>query len=634
MERIAPANSEVEKVTATALRTERPSWIRMVLATVLPVAVAFILEFLFWSRDIRWSLFYIAIFIASWLGGFRSGLSATVLSTSLMWWFFTPPRHQLIKPNPRHYIAALAFLGIGVTVSSLHRRLRLRTGELAKALLDSRALAARLEGALRDLEESRRFLQAILDHSPNGIVIKSLDGRYLVTNKGLESMTGISTTESLGKTDFDLFPPGVAERFRANDQRVLETRAPLVTEERPRRPEGRVMLVSKFPLRDEHSEVFALCAIWTDITERKQTEEALKQTTRDLRNAQRVAHVGSWQWDRRTGMNYWSEELYEIFGQDPRRPPPKLLNPDAHLFSPETAVQMSEAAQKLFDTGEPIELELEVMRPDGSRRWVSAHAAPVRDEHGEIIGMDGTAADITHVKALQRMREEWTSVIAHDLRQPIGVIAMAANFLPTLRGGAPMTREEREFMERIRSATNTLARMVDDLLDMSLLEANRLKLERKWCDPAELVTEAVDRAMHAAGTKRVRVSSPRNLPQVHVDPMRIGQVLGNLLSNAVKYGDDAHDILVRVDRHDGDIEITVTNHGHGIAPEELPRLFDRFARARTTRGSGVPGLGLGLYISKGVVQAHGGRLWAESTLEKTTSFHFSLPVSVATREAA
>jgi len=169
---------------------------------------------------------------------------------------------------------------------------------------------------------------------------------------------------------------------------------------------------------------------------------------------------------------------------------------------------------------------------------------------------------------------------------------------------------------------------------MSLLEANRLKLERKWIDPASVVTDAVDRTMQTAGTKRVRVSSPRHLPQIYVDPLRIEQVLGNLLSNAVKYGDKEHDILVRVDRYDGAIEVSVTNHGNGIDPAELPRLFDRFARSSATRGTGVPGLGLGLYISKGVIEAHGGRLWAESVPGETTAFHITLPIAAATKEAA
>ena len=772
MERTRSGDSSIERATAKALAGERASWVRVVLAAVLPVLTAFLAETFFWSANVRWSLFYLAVFLSSWLGGFRSGVSATVLSTALMWWFFTPPRHELVKGDLRHYMAAFIFVVMGVVISGLHRRLRRRNREVAQALMESRKLTERLQhalderrlfkaliencsdfisiasaegkliylnpagrrlvglapdyrvntidrvdfypvglravpeliekelretgrwrgesrlrhwetgrsipvsdtqflirdpdsarvlgigmiardislakqhrdelekanrrlsDALRDLAESQRFLQAILDHSPNGIIIKSLDGRYLVINKGLESLTGMSAIESLGKTDFDLFPRPVAERFRANDKIVLDTRAPLITEECPRIDnDGRVMLVSKFPLLNEKGEVFAICAIWTDITERKHTEEALRQTTRDLRAAQHVAHVGSWRWDRRTETNIWSEEMFLIFGQDPHRPPPRLLAPDSRIFTAESMERLRPAVDRLLATGEPYETDLELVRPDGSRRWVSARGEAVRDERGQIIAMDGTAADITHVKALQRMREEWTSVIAHDLRQPIGVIAMASDFLPTIHPGG-MNAEERTFMDRIRSASRTLARMVDDLLDMSLLEANRLKLERKWVDPKSMVAECVARLSSVNANGRVKVAAPRNLTPLYVDPMRIGQVLDNLVSNAVKYGDKEHEIVVQLDRHDSEVEISVTNHGKGIEPEELPRLFDRFARSRETRGSGVPGLGLGLYISKGVVDAHGGRLWAESVPGNTTTFHVALPTAISAKEAA
>jgi signal transduction histidine kinase len=116
--------------------------------------------------------------------------------------------------------------------------------------------------------------------------------------------------------------------------------------------------------------------------------------------------------------------------------------------------------------------------------------------------------------------------------------------------------------------------------------------------------------------------------------MRIGQALGNLLTDTVNCGDEEHDILVRLDHRDGEIEISVTNPGWGVLPAELPHLFDRVACAKPTRGSGVPGMGPGLYILKGVVEAHGGRPLADSVPGKTTSFHLSLPLTAANREAA
>jgi signal transduction histidine kinase len=175
--------------------------------------------------------------------------------------------------------------------------------------------------------------------------------------------------------------------------------------------------------------------------------------------------------------------------------------------------------------------------------------------------------------------------------------------------------------------------MVDDLMDMSLLEANRLKLERAWIDPEQLVRETVERLQPLLGARiEERASGPP--ASLYIDAMRIDQVLGNLLTNAVKHGDAKSPIEVHLHRAGGKVEIAVTNSGRGIESSELPRLFDRFARSKTTQGSGVKGLGLGLYISKGIVEAHGGRIWADSVPGKTTTFHLSLPVPVPQLQAA
>ena len=188
-------------------------------------------------------------------------------------------------------------------------------------------------------------------------------------------------------------------------------------------------------------------------------------------------------------------------------------------------------------------------------------------------------------------------------------------------------------LQHIQSATHALKRMVDDLLDMSLLEAHRLKLERKWIDLHDTVREAVSRHSRLIGA-RVKLELDGPPATVFADPMRIEQVLGNLLSNAVKYGDQRSGVEVRVSVGDGEVTIAVTNFGAGIAPEDLPRLFDRFMRSKMTRATGVRGLGLGLYISKAIVEAHGGRMWVDSVTGQHTTFYFGLPAKAARLEAA
>ena len=210
---------------------------------------------------------------------------------------------------------------------------------------------------------------------------------------------------------------------------------------------------------------------------------------------------------------------------------------------------------------------MEIKRPDGTTRWIATRGDAVRNERGEIVAVAGTAQDITELKELQRQRDEWTSVMAHDLRQPIGVITMAASALPEVHAAAP--DKENELVARIASAAKGLARLVDDLLDLSLLEARRLRLDRHWIKPHMLVRETVERLAHVSNGNHVTVTAGQGLDEVCVDQMRIGQVLGNLISNAVKYGDKGSDIGVRIEQHDTEVEIAVQNRGPGIPADEI-----------------------------------------------------------------
>jgi signal transduction histidine kinase len=168
---------------------------------------------------------------------------------------------------------------------------------------------------------------------------------------------------------------------------------------------------------------------------------------------------------------------------------------------------------------------------------------------------------------------------------------------------------------------------------MSLLEAHRLKLEQQWADPEVLVRETVEKLPQPVVARtKIRANGPR--VSVYIDPMRIEQVLGNVLSNAAKYGDSNAAIEVRLERTDGEVEISVTNYGKGIEPGDLSRLFDRFVRSKMTEHSAVRGLGLGLYISKGIVESHGGRMWADSVPGKSTTFHITLPATMPRQQAA
>ncbi|MGZ3423618.1 MAG: ATP-binding protein [Polyangiales bacterium] len=271
--------------------------------------------------------------------------------------------------------------------------------------------------------------------------------------------------------------------------------------------------------------------------------------------------------------------------------------------------------------------ELVVRRADGGAVPVAVSAAPVRDRDGAIVGATMIVQDLTTQKELERLREEWSSIIAHDLRQPVSVINAAAQLLPRLHKGA-VSPDELKTVQRIAAATTTLRRMVDELMDSSRLEAHRMQIEARPISLPPLIRDVVERTPEIAERCELHVD-PAAATRVAADPQRIEQVFSNLVSNAAKYATPASPIRVDVAPRGEEIEVTVTNRGRGIDPDELPQLFSRFRRSRETRKTGVPGLGLGLYICKGLIEAHHGRIWAESVPGDTTSFHFTLPLAHA-----
>jgi PAS domain S-box-containing protein len=274
--------------------------------------------------------------------------------------------------------------------------------------------------------------------------------------------------------------------------------------------------------------------------------------------------------------------------------------------------------------GETVAPEEELLRqPDGREVRVLVSAVPILVD-GAIVGAVVAYEDVTRLRELERLRDEWTSIIAHDLRQPIAAIAGYAQLLQRQLGTAPGERGGR-IAERLLGAARTLDRMVGDLLASSLVDARHLDLRREAVDPVALVREVAERVSPASPERPIRVVAVGAVPSIVADATRIGQVVENLLRNAVAYGHAGTEIVVEVAARDDAVEVAVTNHGDGIGPEEMPRLFGRFARTARARSERVEGLGLGLYISKGLVEAHGGRIWAESTPGETTTFRFSLP---------
>lgn len=224
-----------------------------------------------------------------------------------------------------------------------------------------------------------------------------------------------------------------------------------------------------------------------------------------------------------------------------------------------------------------------------------------------------------------RARDEVLGVVSHDLRNPISAIAMCARVLEESPPDEPARRVE--LLHTIRESTDWMNHLIQDLLDVANIDRGRLALEVRKHEPSQLALQAMHMFELEAREHGITVEAklPTNLPLVSADGARVVQVLGNLMRNAIKFTPRGGTITIAAERHDGSVQFSVTDTGRGIAAENVTRIFDRYWQS--SDGARARGSGLGLSIAKGIVEAHGGRIWVHSTLGGGSTFAFTVQVA-------
>jgi len=245
-----------------------------------------------------------------------------------------------------------------------------------------------------------------------------------------------------------------------------------------------------------------------------------------------------------------------------------------------------------------------------------------RDEIGQLARAFNAMAQ--GLARLEEVRRNMVTDVAHELRTPLSNVR---GYLEALRDG--VMAPEPEIIESVYEEAMLLNHLVDDLQDMSLADAGQLRLDRRPVEPEEMLRRAVKAAQGQATARSsvLRLDLPAELPLVDADPRRIEQVLGNLLDNALAHTPPGGEIVTAARATEGEVEISVSDTGKGIPPEQLPYIFERFYRVDRSRSRATGGTGLGLAIARQLVERHGGQIRVESQVGRGTQFTFTLPVA-------
>ena len=314
---------------------------------------------------------------------------------------------------------------------------------------------------------------------------------------------------------------------------------------------------------------------------------------------------------------------------------------------PEDRANCAEAWQRAVRSGERLDIEARLVQAAGGYRWHLGRARPVRDGEGRLVRWVGTWTDVDDLKRLNaldaqaqlnaqaaraeaeaanRAKDEFLAMISHELRTPLGAILIWSQLLRNEQmDEAGMARA----LGMIERSTKTLTKLIDDLLDVSRIIAGKLRLEVRPVQLGPVVEAALEAAQPDAEAKSLRIERRIDAKPLTVsgDPVRLQQVVGNLLSNAIKFTPEGGRLELRLEATGTHARIMVTDTGSGISPDFLPYIFERFRQADSTSTRRNKGLGLGLAISRHLVELHGGTIEASSPGEgQGSTFTVTVPL--------
>jgi len=505
--------------------------------------------------------------------------------------------------------------------------------------------------------------------------------RYVRLNRAGEDLIGWPKETFIGKNDYDLWPRAQAEFFAEKDRETLKGKMIDVAEESIQTHfQGvRTLHTKKVPILDAAGHPLYLLGISEDITERKRIEkeqqflaEVSVALSASLEYEQTLANVA-----RLAVLNFADWSAVQVIDDEGQLGRVKVAsaNPDqaalcALLEQMPRDRDLPHLMQSVIDTRRPVVVErvtrpyiesvargpahLQALMATGVTSFVAVPLLMRGQPLGalflgsstltHVMGQgdlrlaealaDRAAAAIENARLYRssvhatHLRDQVLGVVAHDLRNPLS--AIMAQLWALRRHGAESERRAVKPAEVIERAAKRMNRLIQDLLDVAVIESGQLTIERAQLAPRDLIVGAVEmqRPLASASSLELRVDLDGDLPDIWGDKDRLLQVFENLIGNAIKFTKAGGSITVGAALRDHEVTFRVADTGSGIMPENLPRVFDRFWQASA---SGRSGAGLGLPITKGIVEAHRGRIWVESVAGSGSTFFFTIPTAFATR---
>lgn len=501
------------------------------------------------------------------------------------------------------------------------------------------------------LKTADQTFRVFIEKMNEGAVTLNRDGIIIYSNTKFASIVKMPLQRVIGLAFATFIPEGCIDRFKNIFDSAWENDCKEEIDIQDKNGDRTCCLISCNTI--EMEEGISLSLIITDLTAQKETQQRLEQQNKELDEARGKAdkmndllettvrertkdllisrehfklladHMASMTWTNKPDGNfdYFNRRWHDYTGLTLEESQGAGWKAALHPDDVEPTLARFNAA---LISGEVYEVENRYRKMDGSYRWYLNRAVPLKKEDGEIIFWVGTATDIDDQKKELERKDEFIGVASHELKTPLTGLKGYLQLMAALSKDelAPRTKT---FLEKATASIHKLQHLVDDLLDVSKINAGRLNYKLETLDLKETLGLYIENVTYMYPEFEFEVHNDTDM-KVKGNTERLEQVFMNLVNNAVKYAKDDKRIIIQTSKEHGHARVGITDFGIGLRKEQQKHIFDRFYRVDDKKYT-TSGLGMGLYISSQIINTHGGSIGVESEFGKGSSFYFNLPLS-------
>jgi PAS domain S-box-containing protein len=483
-------------------------------------------------------------------------------------------------------------------------------------------LEMRVHERTRELSETRDYLNNLFNYANAPIIVWNPGLEITRFNHAFERLTGRSADEVLGKKVDILFPDDSRKESMKHIREATSGERWEVVEIPIGHKDGAVHILlwnSATIYGPDGKTPVATIAQGQDITERKQAEESLRETRDYLENLIDYANAPIIVWNPKLGVTRFNHAFERLTG----RSADEVLGHKVDILFPDDSRDESMKHIREATSGERWEVvEIPIKHKDGAVHILLWNSATIYGPDGKTaVATIAQGQDITERKKVEKMKDEFIGLVSHELRTPLTVISGS---LRTAMSEGVSQEDGRELLQNAVEGVDSLAAILENMLELSRYQAGRLQLRIEMVNIAQAVTNVTEKLRRQGISRQFIVDIPEELPPVEADPMRVERILFNLMENATKYSPEDSKITVSSRTQDGFVVTSVIDEGSGIPPEDRAKIFEPFQQLETSQRQ-TRGVGLGLVVCKRLVDAQGGWIKVDSELGKGSTFSFALP---------